>query len=536
MAVTQPSVEPEVPTEVAQKRTAILPVDAAKIGKLQVKGTGVASLEDWDIEWDLDSPDFQRLQEAAEALKSSDIPVGFPTETVYGLGADATRSNAVRGIFEAKRRPADNPLIVHIHSLKQLRGLLRKSSASVTATPIINDHSKADDDNLVPRIYLPLIERFWPGPLTILLPNPQHSPLAPEVTAGLPTFGARMPRNILALALMKLSSVPMAGPSANASTRPSPTTAEHVLEDMSGRINYIIDGGPCDVGVESTVVDGLCSPPVILRPGGVTIEELRSVPGWEDVQIGYKNIAEMGDKAPRAPGMKYRHYSPKASVVLYEAGAKQPDIEELKDLVSTGGALGIIRTQNWKSIVPAGETHVTNGQQDQQDTNSLSSRLSNGHHQSISETNGQQQQQQQHHTPASESNLSTALENLLLSIPSTFTTLTTILPATASPSPSLLPQQHQQQEPTKQHQDQSQPITIHEIHIGTTPHSIARGIFSALRLLDSHNVDRIVVEGIDDSVSEDGTNNGALAAAIMNRVRKAADKRVNATGGLKPAF
>ncbi|KAI6353393.1 hypothetical protein MCOR25_009010 [Pyricularia grisea] len=294
-------------------------------------------LDSWEVPAESQHPAIGALRRAADYLGSSDIPVGFPTETVYGLGADATRSAAVRGIYAAKGRPSDNPLIVHVCDLDMLRALLSPacdggsgakgeavSEKAAEPASTANGTTKTPIDDPIPSVYLPLLERFWPGPLTILLPNPQPSRLAPEVTAGLPTFGVRMPASPLALTLIRLAGVPLAAPSANASTRPSPTTAHHVFDDLDGRLELILDGGPCGVGVESTVVDGLCDPPAVLRPGGVAIEDLRRCEGWEGVVKAYKDEAELGKSgdsaAPRAPGMKYKHYSPRAKVVLYEAG------------------------------------------------------------------------------------------------------------------------------------------------------------------------------------------------------------------------
>lgn len=294
-------------------------------------------------EWTIDgaSPEaIAILREAGTYLATNDTPVAFPTETVYGLGADATRSAAVKGIYSAKGRPSDNPLIVHVCDLAMLRGLISSSSSP-------------QDQDPIPAIYKPLIDKFWPGPLTLLLPNPTPSKLAPEVTAGLPTFGARMPSSTLALSLIKLAGVPLAAPSANASTKPSPTAAHHVEHDLKGRIEMILDGGPSNVGVESTVVDGTCQPPVVLRPGGVSIEEIRACKGWEDVQKAYKDQSEEGKAAPRAPGMKYKHYSPKARVVLYETSfkdAKESITQADREALATSseiGRVGVIRTYTW---------------------------------------------------------------------------------------------------------------------------------------------------------------------------------------------
>jgi L-threonylcarbamoyladenylate synthase len=335
-------------------------------------GGGRKHLEKWVIP-DMDQADLAALHQAAQQLRSTDVPVAFPTETVYGLGADATRGSAVRGIFAAKGRPSDNPLIVHVSDLAMLRRILRPAAeASLPATRLDagmeptgsnGQPVEVQDDDPLPVVYRPLIDRFWPGPLTILLRNPRPSTLAPEVSAGLPTFGARMPASVLARSLIHLAGTPLAAPSANASTRPSPTTAQHVADDLGGRIALVLDGGPCSVGVESTVVDGLCEPPVVLRPGGVSLDELRQCRGWEGVQKAYKDGAEVGKAAPRAPGMKYKHYSPKARVVLYEASAGPVDLSEsLSDAVRrdrpantnghTGPAdgarvIGIVRTARW---------------------------------------------------------------------------------------------------------------------------------------------------------------------------------------------
>lgn len=256
------------------------------------------------------------LNDAAERLLSGDC-VAFPTETVYGLGADSTSDPAVTRIFSAKQRPLDNPLIVHVSSLSQLRTFLQGP---------------------IPPIYAPLIRAFWPGGLTILLPLPDHSPISKLVTAGQKTFAARLPDNPVARALCELSR-PLAAPSANTSGRPSPTAAAHVLADLEGRVSLVLDGGACSVGLESTVVDGLSVPPRILRPGAITVEQIRQWEGWEDVVVCDGDV----DK-PAAPGMKYRHYSPTATVVLYEPGAKPPDESVLVK------GVGVLRTRTWGNV------------------------------------------------------------------------------------------------------------------------------------------------------------------------------------------
>lgn len=231
------------------------------------------------------------MKQAVDALREGGL-VAFPTETVYGLGADARRSDAVAGIFQAKGRPSDNPLIVHIASVDQL-------------------------DELVlpyPRLAGQLMEAFWPGPLTIVLPV-RPDVLSPLVTAGLDTVGVRMPDHPVALELLRLAGCPVAAPSANRSGRPSPTLAQHVREDLDGRISGIIDGGPTGVGLESTVIElaGDCAIR-ILRPGGVTEEELRMA--LPDVEIISEGGSGDAPEKPRSPGMKYTHYAPKGELTV----------------------------------------------------------------------------------------------------------------------------------------------------------------------------------------------------------------------------
>ncbi|TKA27060.1 hypothetical protein B0A50_05251 [Salinomyces thailandicus] len=450
--------------------TRILPVDVKRMGQMRAVPAQEDILDDFELDIDEASEDGRSVRHAAEQLRSSDIPVAFPTETVYGLGADATRSSAVRGIYKAKNRPVDNPLIVHFASLKQLRALLTSQRHSGEETN--GDRHNLSIHDPIPDIYKPLIKRYWPGPLTIILPNPPDSPLAPEVTAGLTTFGARMPRHALALALIKLADVPVAAPSANASTKPSPTAAEHVAHDLSGRIETILDGGPCDVGVESTVVDGLSRPPLILRPGGISMDQLKTCPGWENVQIGYKNAAET-DSQPRAPGMKYRHYSPKASVVLFEASAGAPATCNLPQYLGPMRRLGLVRTKLWY----------------------------------LNLNNTQQPIQRQ--SPYLTSLEAKALEEKPTIAPG-FAGLLKSLEAMQPPSQSL--QRHDFGHLGLQ-------CEILDISIGPDVSSVARGVFGALRELDREDVDAILVEGIDEA-------EGDTAAAVMNRLRKAAEVAV----------
>ena len=217
--------------------------------------------------------------------------VGIPTETVYGLGANGLDPEAVSNIFAAKGRPQDNPLILHIPEVGWLERYCR---------------------DIPPAAYL-LAERFWPGPLTMVLPRKNNVP--DVVTAGLDTVGMRCPGHLLCRRIIELAGVPVAAPSGNTSGRPSPTTAEHMLEDMSGKIDAIVDGGPCGVGVESTIIDLTGTPPRLLRPGGVTLEQLRQVLGEVEVDAAVTRQMKAGEK-PRAPGMAYRHYAPKAPVTV----------------------------------------------------------------------------------------------------------------------------------------------------------------------------------------------------------------------------
>jgi L-threonylcarbamoyladenylate synthase len=304
-----------------------------------------------------------------------------------------------------------------------------------------------------------------------------------------------MPRNLLALVLIKLANIPIAAPSANASTKPSPTAAEHVKDDLDGRIDFILDGGPCDVGVESTVVDGLSDPPAILRPGGISIEQLRTCPGWENVVVGYKDASEK-DGAPRAPGMKYRHYSPTAKVFLHESGSEMPTALELNH-AATGGVIGIIRTRKWpfgaslriheQAVLKNGETDFTKAVDD----SALESVL-------LQQENGSI-------TPLVDLKTSTTIS----SNPVLGTTLPSFIPA-ARPAPHRI---------EVRSQDEGHPFVTWDIYLGPRTEDIARDLFWALRDLDRKKCDAIFVEGIGDE-------EGDVAAAVMNRLRKAAGAEV----------
>ena len=230
----------------------------------------------------------EKIAAAADILRRGGL-LAIPTETVYGLGADGLNADAVRHIFEAKGRPQDNPLILHIPDA----GWLARYCKDVLETAYR------------------LAERFWPGPLTMILPKADCVPLV--TTGGLETVGMRCPDHAVTRAIIAAAGVPVAAPSANTSGRPSCTTAAHVREDMDGRIDGVVDGGPCRVGVESTIIDLTCTPPRLLRPGGLPLEELRAVLGEVAVDKAVTQQMAAGEK-PRAPGMKYRHYAPKAPV------------------------------------------------------------------------------------------------------------------------------------------------------------------------------------------------------------------------------
>ncbi|CAF9929299.1 hypothetical protein IMSHALPRED_007873 [Imshaugia aleurites] len=453
-----------------QRNTRVLKVEASKIGHFVFDDPQLCFLGNWRLQLSEDSPDAANMLEAASQLRGSDLPVAFPTETVYGLGADATRSSAVRGIYNAKQRPSDNPLIVHVSSLSQLRKLLMPSSRTASSGDPPQDP--------VPHIYHSLISRFWPGPLTILLPLPTPSSLAPEVTTSLPTVAVRMPSSPLALALIQLAGVPLAAPSANASSKPSPTTAAHVLHDLSGRIDLILDGGSCTVGVESTVVDGLIDPPVILRPGGVSIDMLRDCPGWRDVKIAYKDGAETG--VPRAPGMKYKHYSPNAKVLLFHGRLDAALVKEY----GNGGSVGVLRTKTWEL------GFLRTNLQSSKDTGTTEAI---GHPDLCISRDS--------HQIRESLNARTEIED--------------IRPQN-TPSPVLSAQHFQVHLDDGPEQISTDLWTI---GLGPDTADIARDLFSALREFDRKGVDIICVESIND-------DEGDAAAAVMNRLRKAAEAEI----------
>jgi L-threonylcarbamoyladenylate synthase len=258
---------------------------------------------------------------AAAAIRGGRL-VAFPTETVYGLGANALCQEAVEEIFKAKGRPQDNPLIVHVDSTGMAQSVWGELSTAWQE-----------------QFHL-LAEHFWPGPLTLIGPVAPHIPLT--VTAGLDTVAVRMPDHPVALGLIRKSGLPIAAPSANRSGKPSPTRAGHVLEDLEGKVEIILDGGPTTVGLESTVLD-LTDQPTVLRPGGITIEELEKVLG----PVGYAGGGKAGERV-RSPGMKYRHYSPDSKVLLVE-GPLEGVLDKMEELLAQekgkGKRVGILASR-----------------------------------------------------------------------------------------------------------------------------------------------------------------------------------------------
>lgn len=265
------------------------------------------------------------LKEAAQILREGGL-VAFPTETVYGLGANALDETAAKKIYAAKGRPSDNPLIAHISCMRELG-------------PLVSE---------IPEAALLLAKAYWPGPMTLVLPKSTRVPYG--TTGGLDTVAVRMPSDPVANRLIRLAGVPVAAPSANLSGRPSPTTAEHVRQDMDGRIEMILDGGPVGIGVESTIVDLSGETPTLLRPGAVTMEMLRTVLGAVEIDPAIVGPPREGLR-PKAPGMKYRHYAPRAELTLFEgepaamtAAINRAAAEQL----AVGKRVGVICTDETK--------------------------------------------------------------------------------------------------------------------------------------------------------------------------------------------
>lgn len=264
--------------------------------------------------------DMTSIEQAGEVIRDGGLVV-FPTETVYGLGANGLDEEAVKKIFEAKGRPQDNPLIIHV--------------SDYDIQPFVED---------IPEVAAKFINKFWPGPLTIIL---KKSSLVPDITsAGLSSIGIRMPSNNIARELIRAAKTPIAAPSANISGRPSPTEASRCIEDLEGKVDFILGGGRCEVGLESTIVDCTVTPPCILRPGGVTIDMLKEIE--PDIYIDpavMKKPEE--DFKPKAPGMKYRHYAPKAPLKIISGDLKKTiaKINEIvQNYIDENKKIGIIAT------------------------------------------------------------------------------------------------------------------------------------------------------------------------------------------------
>ena len=276
-------------------------------------------------------PEPAKINIASEFIRKGGL-VAFPTETVYGLGADALNPEAVLALFEAKKRPLDNPPIIHVADPSEVCRLVEE----------------------VPKKAERLMEMFWPGPLTLIF---KRSSAVPSVTvAGLDTVAVRMPKHEVALALIRQSRCPIAAPSANLAGKPSPTTAQHVYEDLNGRIDVILDGGSSNIGVESTVVDLSVDPPMVLRPGGTPFEALRQVFGDMRLHPFVQAEEEMPLGNARSPGMKHKHYAPKAEVILVE-GSVPAVIAKVKSLSEfykhKGAKVGVLATDETQTLYTA---------------------------------------------------------------------------------------------------------------------------------------------------------------------------------------
>jgi len=280
---------------------------------------------------DSQEPEIEKIRVAADFIKKGDL-VAFPTETVYGLGADALNSKAVLALFEAKKRPLDNPPIVHVGNVKEVYRLVKE----------------------VPPKAETLMKNFWPGPLTLIF---KRSNIVPDATvAGLDTIAIRMPRHNVALALLRESGCPIAAPSANLAGKPSPTTAKHVLDDLEGRIDVVLDAGPTQIGVESTVLDMTVDPPQILRPGGTPYEVLKKILGRVELHPVAVADRELPVEKVRSPGVKHKHYAPNADVILVE-GEVSAIMDKVKELAESykrkGDKVGVLATDETVSYYKA---------------------------------------------------------------------------------------------------------------------------------------------------------------------------------------
>ena len=286
------------------------------------------------IKIDKDNVDKELISQAASIIKKGNL-VAFPTETVYGLGANGLDEIAVQKIYKAKGRPQDNPLILHVHNIEQIKPLVKE----------------------IPDIAYECMDRFWPGPLTILF---ERSDIVPDIiTAGLNTVAIRMPNHPIALELIKEANVPIAAPSANLSGKPSPTSAKHVILDLNGKVDMIIDGGNTGIGLESTVLDLSGEIPMILRPGGITIEDL--IEFVSDITQDIGTLKEGENIVPKSPGQKYRHYAPKAEMIVF-VGTEEDMVKRIQalsqELFDKGQKIGIMATEETKNNYTIGNIKV----------------------------------------------------------------------------------------------------------------------------------------------------------------------------------
>ena len=278
-----------------------------------------------------ENPDEAVISEAAKVLKNGGL-VAFPTETVYGLGGNGLDPEASAKIYAAKGRPSDNPLILHISSIEEL-------------APLVEE---------IPPMAEPLMEACWPGPMTLIFKKSEIVPKA--TTGGLDTVAIRYPSHPVAMALIRKCGFPIAAPSANTSGHPSPTGAAHVANDLSGKIDMIIDGGDVEIGLESTIIDVTGDSPVILRPGYISLEEVRRLMGEGELDPAITGIPSP-DLRPKAPGMKYRHYAPKAEVTIFEGeeGAVAARINALAaESIAAGRSVGILCAEESRKLYTGG--------------------------------------------------------------------------------------------------------------------------------------------------------------------------------------
>lgn len=289
------------------------------------------------IEIDREQMDLREMKRAGEILRAGGL-VAFPTETVYGLGANALDEEAAKKIYAAKGRPSDNPLIIHIADMDHLDKIVKN----------------------VPEAAKKLAEAYWPGPLTMIFEKSDCVPYG--TTGGLDTVAVRMPSDLIAAELIRQGGGYIAAPSANTSGRPSPTTAQHVYEDMQGKIPMILDGGAVNIGLESTIVDLTTDMPTILRPGYITLQMVREVLGQAEIDRGL--IADDSGIRPKAPGMKYRHYAPKADLKIIE-GPVEKVIAYINEQAEKPGRTGIICTEETKDRYPRGDVKCIGSRQDE---------------------------------------------------------------------------------------------------------------------------------------------------------------------------